>query len=105
MTLHRIHATELARLLNAAKQPIYVLDEDLTIVFVNRACHEWLGPAADELLGRTCVYHSGPAAVGVDAIAAALCPPPGCLAGDLLPTADLRLDEEYSFGSFRSGGG
>ena len=94
MTLHRIHATELARLLNAAKQPIYVLDEDLTIVFVDRACHEWLGPAADELLGRTCVYHSGPAAVGVDAIAAALCPPPGCLAGDLLTATVARIAED-----------
>ena len=36
MSMPRIHATELVRLLNAAKQPIYVLDEDLTIVFLNQ---------------------------------------------------------------------
>ena len=51
LCLHqRIHAAELARLLNSAKQPIYVLDEDLTIVFLNRACQEWLG-TGESLVG------------------------------------------------------
>ena len=55
------HANELGKLLNSAKQPIYVLDDDLTIVFLNRACQEWLGAAAEGLLGRQCAYHSSPA--------------------------------------------
>jgi transcriptional regulator with AAA-type ATPase domain len=76
MPSQRIYANELAKLLNSARQPVYVLDDDLTIVFLNRACHEWLGAAADGLLGRRCAYHSSPAAVGPDAVAAGLCPPP-----------------------------
>lgn len=75
----RIHTTELARLLNAAKQPIYVLDEDLTIVFLNRACQEWLG-SGESLLGRRCAYHSSPTADTLDIAAAGLCPPPQVLA-------------------------
>ncbi len=80
MTLQRISTTELGRLLNSAAQPIYVLDDELTIVFVNRACQDWL--ATDELLiGRRCGYHSCPDAGGADAVAAGLCPPPQVLNG------------------------
>ena len=50
MPPHRVHTAELARLLNSAKQPIYVLDEELTIVFLNRAAQEWLG-AEESLAG------------------------------------------------------
>jgi len=53
-------AAGLGKLLNSAEQPIYVLDKDLTIVFVNQACLEWLGTAAEALLGRHCAYHSAP---------------------------------------------
>lgn len=79
MAPSRIHTTELARLLNAAQQPIYVLDEDLTIVFLNRACQEWLG-SGESLLGRRCAYHSSPTADKLDLMAAGLCPPPQVLA-------------------------
>ena len=43
MSAHRVNTVELGRLLNSANEPIYVLDDDLTIVFLNRACQEWLG--------------------------------------------------------------
>ena len=81
MPAPRISATGLGKLLNSAKQPIYVLDKDLTIVFLNQACREWLGEAAEALLGRRCAYHSSPAA-GPDALAAGLCPPPAVLSGE-----------------------
>ena len=51
MPAHRAHATELGKLLNAVGQPIYVLDEDFTVVFANRACLEWLGCAAEAVVG------------------------------------------------------
>jgi len=76
MPLQRINATELARLLNSAAQPIYVLDDELTVVFLNRACREWLGAAAEGLPGRRCAYHSSLTVAGPDAVAAGLCPPP-----------------------------
>ena len=76
MPLQRINATELARLLNSAAQPIYVLDDELTVVFLNRACRQWLGAAAEGLPGRRCAYHSSLTTAGPDAVAAGLCPPP-----------------------------
>lgn len=81
MTRPRITATELARLLNSATQPIYVLDDELTVIFANRACCEWLGPAAEKLPGRQCAYHSGPDVTGPEAMAARLCPPPEAMTG------------------------
>lgn len=79
----RIPSGELAKLLNAAKQPIYVLDEEMTIVFLNRAAYEWLG-AEPSLVGRRCVYHSVPSADPLDALAAGLCPPPCVFAGETM---------------------
>jgi len=55
----RITATALARMLNQSPCPVYVLDDDLRIVFLNEACHQWLGPAAESLVGRCCVYYTG----------------------------------------------
>ena len=60
MSSQRLHANELAKLLNSAMQPIYVLDDDLTIVFLNRACVEWFGTAAEGLLGQTCASIPAP---------------------------------------------
>jgi transcriptional regulator of acetoin/glycerol metabolism len=94
MPLRRIHAAELVRLLNAATPPIYVLDEDLTIVFLNRACHEWLGEAAEGLLGRACAYHSIPATEGSNATAAALCPPPAALSGEVVTATVARIADD-----------
>jgi transcriptional regulator of acetoin/glycerol metabolism len=92
MSSHRIHAAELVRLFNTASQPIYVLDEDLTVVFFNRACQEWLGAMTEGLLGRTCAYHSIPIE-GPEAVAAALCPPPACLSGEVVTATVARLAE------------
>jgi len=78
MPSQRTHASGLVRLLNAAEQPIYVLDDELTIVFLNQAAQDWLG-TGEGLLGRRCVYHSSPAADKLDEAAASLCPPPEVL--------------------------
>jgi len=72
-------AKELARLLEATPQPVYVLDDLQTIVFCNQACLDWVGQPAEELLGCRCAYHSSPEVTGADAVAAGLCPPPGAL--------------------------
>lgn len=93
MAPSRIHTTELARLLNAAKQPIYVLDEDLTIVFLNRACQEWLG-SGESLLGRRCAYHSSPTADTLDVAAAGLCPPPQVLARKSITAGVSRVADD-----------
>ena len=80
MARHRFHA-ELVGLLERASQPLYVLDDALTIIYLNEACRNWLGTDAEELLGRKCVYHSGNELTGPDRAAAGLCPPPAVLEG------------------------
>jgi DNA-binding NtrC family response regulator len=77
----RIHTTELARLLNSADQPMYVLDNALTIVFFNKAFRQCFEAASDELIGLRCAYHSQSDATGPKAMAAGLCPPPMVLTG------------------------
>jgi len=81
MARQRTTGTELARLLNSARRPVYVLDDEQTLVFCNRACLEWVGRTAEELLGRRCAYHSSPDVTGADTVAAGLCPPPEAMAG------------------------
>ncbi|HEY2840901.1 MAG TPA: sigma 54-interacting transcriptional regulator [Pirellulales bacterium] len=71
----RTTATGLTRLLNSAAGPVYVLDDQQRLVFLNRACAEWVACEADDLLGLECRYHSSPEAAGPAAIAAALAPP------------------------------
>ena len=41
----RTTATGLTRLLNSAAGPVYVLDDQQRLVFLNRACAEWVGCA------------------------------------------------------------
>jgi transcriptional regulator with PAS, ATPase and Fis domain len=81
MARRRIHSAELVKLLEKASQPLYVLDEELVILYLNEACRTWLGKDADGLLGKKCRYHSGDELAGPDAVAARLCPPPAVLEG------------------------
>jgi transcriptional regulator with PAS, ATPase and Fis domain len=85
MSRRRVHSAELVKLLESASQPLYVMDDSLTIVYLNEACHAWLGPVSDDLLGQACTYQSGedPSAPFAAALAAAagLCPPPAVLEG------------------------
>ena len=92
MSSPRTRSLELAKLFNAAKQPIYVLDEELTVVFLNRACEDWLA-APESLVGRRCAYHSSLTVTGLDAVAASLCPPPEVLAGEIAVATVSRVDE------------
>jgi DNA-binding NtrC family response regulator len=79
MAVKQFHAKDLARLLNTYSQPIYVLDDEHTIVFLNQQCRNWLGTVADELLGMTCIYHTPAVINTAETVAAGLCPPPGLM--------------------------
>ncbi|MGH6740555.1 MAG: sigma 54-interacting transcriptional regulator, partial [Bradyrhizobium sp.] len=68
------------RFLKGLGQPLYVVDDERRIVYLNNACARWLGLEPADLLGRACRYQSGdsdPAAAGADA----LCPPPEVFQG------------------------
>ncbi|MGE0607004.1 MAG: helix-turn-helix domain-containing protein [Pirellulales bacterium] len=94
---HRVSANELAKLLDGVAGPIYITNEDGKIVYANRACEEWTGWPAADLVGQTCRYHSAVDVGGAAAIAAAICPPPEVFAGQprtadiSCPTLDGRL--------------
>lgn len=77
----RTSAAELNRLLSTVAAPVYALDDERRIVYLNRACAEWLGVPADEITGRICSYHSSSVAERLDVVAAGLCPPPECFSG------------------------
>src|SRR3972149_4683276 len=93
MATRPIHAKELARLLNAAVQPVYVLDDELTIVFLNQACSNWLGPIAEKLLGTKCRYHSLASTSAAEMAAAGLCPPPVAISGEVISATVSYQDE------------
>src|SRR6476646_9392588 len=71
---------ELQRFLKNLRQPLYVVDDERRIVYLNDGCAAWLAVEAADLLGRTCRYQSGdpdPIAGAADA----LCPPPEVFQG------------------------
>jgi DNA-binding NtrC family response regulator len=77
----RTSATDLVQLLDRAGAPVYVLDDERRIIFINRAAEQWTGYDQASLLGQECRYHSSAEVTGAAAVAAALCPPPESLAG------------------------
>ncbi|HBO44770.1 MAG TPA: hypothetical protein DD670_12740 [Planctomycetaceae bacterium] len=83
MARQRVKTAELARLFNAIDRPVYVLDEELVIRFLNEACREWLGEAAESLVGQRCTYRTSPAGdeSASRPLAESLCPPPSVLSG------------------------
>jgi transcriptional regulator with AAA-type ATPase domain len=81
MAPKRLNATRLARLLNSVDRPIYVLDDQYTVVFANVACLDWIGPSGEGLVGSRAAYHSEPDVAGPEAVAAGLCPPPEAMTG------------------------
>ncbi len=83
MSCDRTTMADLARLLADSAAPIYVLDEDRRIVFCNAACAQWVGLAADDLVGQQCIYHSPGDDSKPSAVAAGLCPPPKVFAGQV----------------------
>ncbi len=81
MARSRTPPTELARRLNSSQRPLYFVDARYTVVFLNAAARQWLGPAADGLPGTRCVYTTGAPGEGPPTVAAGLCPPPEAMAG------------------------
>lgn len=82
MARPRSTTAAIARLLQAVDQPIYALDDDAAIIFINHAALEWLACTEDEILGQRCAYHSSDAVERGERLAASLCPPPEVFSGD-----------------------
>ncbi|HKD35361.1 MAG TPA: PAS domain-containing protein, partial [Pirellulales bacterium] len=80
----RTSAAELNRLLSSVAAPVYALDDERRIVYLNRACADWLGVPAEKLIGRTCSFHSSPIVDRLEVVAAGICPPPESFSGSRL---------------------
>lgn len=66
----------LTKLLDAAPQPIYVLDGEHRFVYGNAAFSAWGGRSAEELAGLKCLYSASGELTGGTELAAAIAPPP-----------------------------
>ena len=77
----RASANELARLLDAVAAPVYVVNDERKIIFLNEACRVWTGLDLEQLLGQECRYHSAAETSGPAAAAASLSPPPDAFLG------------------------
>src|SRR5687767_85588 len=78
---YRIRPHDLIRLLDRSAQPVYLVDDQGQLVFVNQAVSRWVGLPAEELLGQTCKFQDGNGLQAGSAIAFRLCPPPESMAG------------------------
>ena len=77
----KIQRYQIVKLLQMARQPVYLLDADHILVFCNRALAEWTGCDSELLIGQTLRFHTPLSRLRQEIVAAALCPPPEALAG------------------------
>src|SRR5262245_54727541 len=90
MATPRVLTGDLARILAASDAPVYLLDDERTIVYCNAACAKLLNLRGEDLIGRSCSFHL-PETVNEPQLAAALlCPPPAAFAGQAQPITITR---------------
>ncbi len=81
MPRSRTLAADLAKVLNDAQAPVYVVDDWRQIVFCNQACAAWTRTKVDELVGQACAFRTPSEPAVPSSVAAELCPPPAVFAG------------------------
>jgi DNA-binding NtrC family response regulator len=86
MSPSRGRVSDLAKQFDAAAEPIYVLDSQRRLVFLNAACRAWIGDGED-WLGQECRYHSEVDDRGSVPVTALLCPSPEVFGGSRLTTS------------------
>ncbi len=85
----RLSSAKLEGLFQNATDPLFVVNSDRRLVFVNRAWEELTGQAATEVLGRACL-NAGPTRPAEPASQiGSFCPPPEAFSGT--PTSALTL--------------
>jgi transcriptional regulator with PAS, ATPase and Fis domain len=76
MAKPRSQRSTIFRLFDQAIQPVYVLNEDRRITYVNQACSEWLKITVQDLIGSRIDFHTSPLAESKDRTLGGLSPPP-----------------------------
>ncbi|MFI4877108.1 MAG: helix-turn-helix domain-containing protein [Blastopirellula sp. JB062] len=80
-------ASLLAQILNDHAYPIYAIDQNQQLAFLNDACRDAFGDDAEELIGLKCAYHAAGQLPRLKQLAADLAPPPDVFAGRQTETA------------------
>jgi len=62
--------------LNAVETPVFVIDAQRRVVFVNQGCELLTGWTAAETVGRVCDFASSAEPTAVESLTESLCPPP-----------------------------
>ena len=76
MAHRRISSVGLTRLLASTSTPVYAVNQNRKILYVNPALSELTGVAPEKIVGQQCVYHDANSADPAAQLIADLCPPP-----------------------------
>ncbi len=87
---------DLLRTLQATVVPIAIFSDQRVLVFCNQACAEWVGVAADELIGLRGDYGSDSEVSIEQAAVGRLCPPPEAFVGQLTKSSISAKNESQS---------
>ncbi|MDR1958366.1 MAG: sigma 54-interacting transcriptional regulator [Planctomycetaceae bacterium] len=85
MTKH-ISISQLSNAFRRAATPVYMLDENQTLIYFNPALQQLVQCEESKLIGLTCRYHVSSSPLHHEIIAAALAPPPEVLIGKPMKT-------------------
>lgn len=79
--MKKLRPSNLIKLLQGVRQPVFLLDGDSTMIFCNHALEEWTRCDAEQLIGVRLRYRSATSRQKQEIVAAALAPPPEVFQG------------------------
>lgn len=88
-TTRAVNVRRLNAIFQQADEPIFVLDADRKLIYVNRAWEELTGHSIDEVAGLACLPHEPDPNGGLEGLVGSFCPPPEALEGQ--PASVLAL--------------
>lgn len=81
LSMKKSRPSNLVKLLQGIRQPVFLLNGDSTMIFCNQALEEWTRCEAEQLIGIRLRYRSVTSRQKQDIVAAALAPPPEVFQG------------------------
>src|SRR4051812_48903212 len=81
MASPRVPGIRLDAVLHQAREPVFILNPERRVVFVNRAWEELTGHSAEEVVGMPCDPHGPTRGGDLSSLGGSFCPPPEALCG------------------------
>lgn len=79
--MKKFRPSNLVKFLNEIRQPFFLLDNESTLLFCNKALEDWTGCTAEQLIGLRLRYRAASSRLKHEIAAAALAPPPEVFQG------------------------